>query len=389
MQRKKGNKYCSEHMQQDSEDRIPCPLDPKHTVWKKDLNKHVRKCNARPKDIQDPWFSLNCNHTLKKTSSPPLTAQTKEEIEEEIELDDIIDLVVKAAAKYPPLEYSIESHSGLDKRLSEVEKPKHPIQQSSLAGNLKKRGLLNTKTVYLEFGCGKAELLRFISLCCLQETGKEVNSNSNYGFGLIDRSVNRMKNDPKITKEAEQYNKQHGTSVEPQVKRTRIDIKDLDLDIFLEDIRHDNVTGISKHLCGVATDLTLRLLFNSQLITNNKFKGLMIAMCCRHICDYDLLLPLSQKHLKENGITTKARFQKLKKLVSWAVSGTRPDHNTHQDQEEYFKRQRIGLAARRLVDESRLYAIKEMLPENYKCDMFWYVEPDVTLENVCLCIEKI
>ena len=32
-------------------ERIPCPLDPKHTVFKSQLSQHTAKCNARPKPL--------------------------------------------------------------------------------------------------------------------------------------------------------------------------------------------------------------------------------------------------------------------------------------------------------------------------------------------------
>ncbi|EGV60211.1 tRNA:m4X modification enzyme [Yamadazyma tenuis] len=394
MQRKQDNKYCSHHMIEGQSERVPCPLDPKHTVWKQDLSRHLKKCPSLGKDLHDPWYSLNINHKL----SNELCAQTSPsqtqlgDTEEQL-LDEYLPLIREAGEQFTPLRLISSSHEGLSKRLSEKEHQKHPIQQSSLAGNLKTKGLLGPDNFYIEFGCGKAELSRFLNLCILEEH-KSTNSTStnSYGFGLIDRSVNRMKNDPKITKETTIFNAQNQSSLHPlhpQVKRTRIDIKDLDLDNFLDGCKCENVVGISKHLCGVATDMTLRSLFNSSVIETQSLNGLMIAMCCRHICDYDLLLPFSKEYLAAKGFN-KPSFKVLQKVVSWAVSSI-PDSSTgiaSQSSLSSAEKTKLGVMARRLIDESRVYALRKMLPSNYTSEIFWYVDQNITLENVCLCVKR-
>lgn len=58
----KGKEYCGEHEppKQDTEeelseaDRIPCPLDGKHSVFRRNLQKHLKICNARKRtDLPD------------------------------------------------------------------------------------------------------------------------------------------------------------------------------------------------------------------------------------------------------------------------------------------------------------------------------------------------
>lgn len=108
-------------------------------------------------------------------------------------------------------------------------------------------------------------------------------------------------------------------------------------------------------------------------------------MCCRHVCSLEQLLPQSRKYLHDHGFTTVQSFNVLKKLVSWAVDKKDAQENgilglnTHQ-------REEIGLKARRLIDESRVHALKSILNDKYKVEIFWYVQKDVTLENVCLSI---
>lgn len=376
MMRKKDVKYCSEHMIYDEKfqsERIPCPLNPNHSIWKKELEQHLLKCNNRPKEATESWFDLNCNIDLK--------GATKFELEHEEENDELMKkyITVLEELDYNPLEFKVFHHDGLKSRLDEKTNQKHPIQQNSLIANLKNRQLLNESFFYLEFGCGKGELLRYLNQCILQQNPSE---SSTYGFGLIDRGKNRMKADSKIVQDCE------NVTLTPQIKRSKIDIKDLNLDKFISDLKIDKVVGISKHLCGAATDLTLKLILNSSILDNNQFGGVLIAMCCRHACSLDQLLPQSRQYLYDKGFKTVESFNILKKLVSWAL-----DKKNENEVDKYGlnfqQREKIGLIARRVIDESRVHALRTVLGDQYNIEMFWYVEKDITLENVCLSISKI
>lgn len=67
---KKGNDFCGEHLvfAQDNDTRLPCPNDPKHSVIKKDLEKHLKRCNSRIVH-ELPWIVENCNAVVKETKS--------------------------------------------------------------------------------------------------------------------------------------------------------------------------------------------------------------------------------------------------------------------------------------------------------------------------------
>lgn len=404
MQRKKDQKFCSQHMGIGGvEDRVACPLDPHHTISRQNLAKHLKKCNSRKKEVHDPWYSCDYNSSLQDFEIEDFYDEIAEG--EDLSQPEVCKKYIKHVSElkktFSPLHYHISSHQGMEKRLSEVEHQKHPIQQSSLAGNLKERGQLGPENFYMEFGCGKAELSRYLNLCILQDFIDDPDSKrfENYGFGLVDRGINRMKNDLKIIKETNEITKEKSIDIRvPRIKRTRMDIKDLLLSEFLYDCQYQNVVGISKHLCGVATDLTLKLIVNSDLVTSGKFKGCLIAMCCRHLCDYDQLLPQSRKFLSDRGIGATS-FKILKRFVSWAVSGPGTSSSSSCNEGEAnsteqltglnaSQRKDLGLVARRLIDESRLYAIRQILPKCYQSELFWYVETDVTLENVCLSIVK-
>ncbi|KAJ2814872.1 tRNA:m4X modification enzyme, partial [Coemansia sp. 'formosensis'] len=73
---------------------------------------------------------------------------------ESAELDDLLELV-RPSEDFP---VDICTHSALEQRSHVKTNPKHVLQQSSLLGHLEKRGLLDTRYAYIEFGAGKGEL---------------------------------------------------------------------------------------------------------------------------------------------------------------------------------------------------------------------------------------
>lgn len=396
MQRKPDQKYCTEHLVHSKEsekgERIPCPLDNKHKVWTKNLASHLKKCNAKPREQHDLWYEKDINGKVEPFFENELDRNSDTHLNE-VELYQKYISILKGILEFKPLEFSISEHTSLKKRLSEVSNQKHVVQQSSLIGNMKRRGFLDIDKFYIEYGCGKGELSRFVNLCVLEEIQTDNIGKVNYGYGFIDRGVNRMKVDSKIIKDCQDKSE----SINPIIKRSRIDIKDLNVDKFLEDVDVSNVVVISKHLCGAATDLTFKLLLNSSLLNRDisKFGGLLIAMCCRHACSYEQLLPESRRYLQEKGFKTLESFNILKKIVSWAVCGTpsgvkAEESNEHTSGLSFKEREEVGLIGRRLIDESRVFALNQALSSrNLTVEMFWYVDKQTTLENVCLCIKPI
>lgn len=376
MQSKKGHKYCSEHISHDEANtlqRTPCPLDPAHSVWAGDLEAHLLKCNARPTVERDLWYRPNFNTILQGTAEEPQEPPIQTEDPEE-NLEQVLKLLKVYGAQCLPLRVNVLHRDGLDRWLELKTNHKHILQQSSLVGAMDEAGLLTPDCFYVEFGCGKAELSRIVNTCMLHQYPTA--ESTTYGFGFVDRGVNRMKLDSKIVKDCA------GTKLSPHVKRSRIDIEHLDLDVFLQSTPASKLVAISKHLCGAATDLTLKLILNAQQ-SRDKFAGVVVAMCCRHACDYHQLLPPSRQMLARHGFTGQ-NFTALKKVVSWAVSST----DESESQEDFKLKRQIGLVARRLIDESRVEAINKLWT-GYKAELFVYAGPELTLENHCLRVTKV
>lgn len=70
--------------------------------------------------------------------------------------------------------------------------------------------------------------------------------------------------------------------------RIRVNIEDLQLDALdvVNDPSIKNIVGITKHLCGSATDSALFALIDSALNRQwRKIKGFCFTTCCHHRCD--------------------------------------------------------------------------------------------------------
>lgn len=390
MQRKEGHQFCSEHIMFDETpaakeakgDRIPCPLDPNHTVKATEMESHLKKCNVTTKQYE-PWYELNINSVVRNSEEAEEKEQPDLSLKDLSELElynKFIPVLREFGKDLQPLEVQVKEHPGLESWTDGKQNNRHTIQHSSLIGNLKHAGMFSPKAYYVEFGCGRAELSRAVNTCILHEY-KESKS---YGYGMIDRGVNRMKMDTKIEKDCADH------KVDVSIKRSRIDIQHLSLDKFLESEAPISMVGISKHLCGVATDLTLKLILNSSY-ADEKFGGLLVAMCCRHACQYAQLLPQSREFLKKHGFSNETSFGVLKKMVPWAVCGRGSkdpeETSNHMTGLPYEEREELGLMARRLIDESRVHAIKLLMPR-FEVELFQYAARETTLENSCLCIRK-
>lgn len=88
---------------------------------------------------------------------------------------------------------------------------------------------------------------------------------------LVERASHRHKQDNKLDKS------------EGKASRIRADIADLILSKVEAVETTKSVVGVTKHLCGDATDLAIRCLSKLQE-DNGKVAGCLMAFCCHHRC---------------------------------------------------------------------------------------------------------
>lgn len=466
MHRKRDAKYCPEHntlslqnytdpeVCSSERKRINCPVDPSHTIWEDNLKRHLKKCNKvklteLPKKEIYYKENINCSdinsenlEPLNFTKTYEFVSLIDERYEDFTELtrrefyDYWIPVIEKtyqnlmeflnerhldpsktsniAETKVPLEIKNVSQDTAIAERLDELTNHKHIAQQSSLIGHLKDTSLYGGQFNYIEYGCGRAELSRY--LCkdivygsfeaktnCDSDIAKSDFKDKIPSFLLIDRSSARLKMDSKIGKDFEECSKKFRLDInellQPQIQRIKIDIKDLFLDKVLDGNEKKHV-AISKHLCGCATDLTLQSLLNSQITKNGRFAGLLVAMCCRHVCNYDYLLSDSKRFLDlitgnfgKNKVECLAKikefFKILTKIVSWSTCGRRegmsPDSiNNHPSNLTILQREEIGLKVKRIIDEARVFGINNT--GFLQSRIFQYVNRETSLENIALIV---
>lgn len=398
MTRSAKSLYCSEH--DDNTSRVPCPLDPSHTVTVSKLRAHMKKCNkvrhdlskqSKTKDI--PWFCENINCQTKGREE-----EEEEEEEEErsknvvgsegalLQAIPLIKTIFQqefSGAELPLLEMS---HTDLEstERFKEITNRKHARQQSSLIQHLKHAQLWpneskdSKKLAYIEMGCGRAEFSRYLNMA----THLEYKNSPSYF--LIDRAPQRLKLDSKFSSDV---------NTEISITRRKVDIKDLNLAPLLQGIPFSCVM-ISKHLCGVATDLALRCLLNTTTDESN-VDGILIAMCCRHACsphqysNIPYIRHLISKYSVKsplNNLSYPQFFTALIKFSSYATCGIRPDAdpnqaNNHFTNLSHHDRKLLGHMARRIIDEGRARFIQSY---GFQTSLFRYVDNSITLEDTAI-----
>lgn len=442
MTRSSQNMYCSEHLNlmkkavnsqihnknggeaEKERKRVPCPLDSNHTVWADQIKKHLKKCNkTKLSHLNDdkPFYEPGYNGEDGLLSSSVKIDFTANHHIQSIEL--LYKIFEGESMDELPLR-QLNNELMSRKRFPQLPSNiKHAVQQSSLIENLVAVGAFERpKSLnFIEFGCGRAEFSRYISLYVLTQlinfSAEHSESNSNE-FVLIDRATNRMKFDKKIKDDFLEIKSQSASNTikSPSINRLKIDIRDLKLDAILKSTPEDDrqYVSISKHLCGVATDLTLRCISNSSILhgdNNNKcdpkLKAICIAMCCRHVCDYGdyvnrgYIMSLLEKYRANDSILTyETFFRVLTKLCSWATCGMKPGTaitdtvnvvESFKGAEPYTitikEREKIGLMARRIIDEGRLAYVKEKFT-GFNAELIKYVESNVSLENVAMLVYK-
>ncbi|XP_069823657.1 tRNA:m(4)X modification enzyme TRM13 homolog [Dendropsophus ebraccatus] len=423
-----GKKYCGEHAdhgeEPNSRTRIPCPLDPEHTVYEDQLQKHLKKCNSREKP-QPVYYVHNVNSGAVSADTSQeqvsLSSLSKEELKK---LTDQLLQVAKGLD--PPLRDRKLSHPALQTALSDPANgdsaAKHLRQQASILGHLERLGLLGPSRCFVEFGAGRGKLSHWVN------TATE--DADNVHFLLVERATTRFKVDGKQRKST--------------FERLHIDIQHLHLDRVPSLVeKRLPVIGIGKHLCGAGTDLALRCLVHDSSNPGGepqskrcrtdteqsasteppyrcRVDGVVIALCCHHRCDWQHYV--GRDFFERLGLGQR-EFGFFQRMSSWATCGTRrtsevenaseranpeemdehdPDQRNPEEIEEHDadqrnndcntesmdglqlsveERERLGRLCKLLIDRGRVDYLERM---GYEAGLEYYTEREVSLENIIL-----
>lgn len=401
-----GKLYCGQHLYLDTngigEDRVFCPYDGKHTVKKKDLERHLLKCNSQPIKLED-WCVKDCNLLRKDQLTSDKRLSPKD-----IPLDEFLQLCqwlkdqyTKAYADEPIIEEYL-AHSALETKIESQAKAKHAAQQASLVAHMEKSGFLNDTRTFIEFGAGKGELSRWVWTASSPEV-KEKDSNcseemkSSLSFNkyiLVDRCNFRRKFDSYvshgITDMSEKKANRSNYRLTGNIQRVLADIKDLNLE-KIKNIDDSPIVGICKHLCGSATDLALISLTN-YIKSGGLVDGIVMAVCCHHVCNYSSCLIES---------ITPRQHEFLRAIAAWATcawgkkneNDNDDEHGNNELNEEEIcdmehwsgmnqsQREEIGYMAKRLIDAGRRDYLRSL---GLDVKLVSFVPKSTSLENVVL-----
>ncbi|KAF0697927.1 Aste57867_11424 [Aphanomyces stellatus] len=410
--RVEGSKYCGNHIvdeegvvsqktkkyKAEMRKRVPCTLDPSHTVYLFDLKKHLEICN-KLKEAEAmrslPYYSLNINsgtHTGASTTAAaattPATAAAEEpstddqehsapSLEKQANLFqtlakmDFNALAKKIAAAFDAHVSAIPTqtlqHRACDILLEQKQASgaahsvlRHIQQQASILGHMDAKHLLHPDHVYVELGAGRAMLS--LALTQIYPASPYV---------LIDRAGSRGK--------ADQY-----IATENTCTRAKIDIRHLNLG-GMDQVVQKPVVCLSKHLCGVATDLSLRALANTLPpvaadTMSPHLVGLAIALCCHHACCWDDYV--NQAFFLEMGFT-RADFALMVPLSGWATCGMGTEGDAVETVLGWSRAARtaLGRQCKRLMDMGRVLYLRHL---GLHAELVHYCDQAESLENCLL-----
>ncbi|KAJ3214452.1 hypothetical protein HK099_006854 [Clydaea vesicula] len=329
--RRKDSEYCAEH----SKDRVPCPLDPKHTCERDGIQQHVSKCNSKPKP-RDVYFKenvnigLNLGENLCGTSGRNLLVSlSNSEFKSFIKkIDCIFEKYerlgfLNSAKTYENNEFQFRVSTSKHQSMQHAE-TKHGIQQSSLLHLMEENNFLSPSNAFIEFGAGKGEL----SNCIQQAIGGG-------HFFLIDRNNFKMKAD-RLLHQSKTF-----------LKRLTIDIKDLNISC-IDELKDKGIIGVSKHLCD----------------------------------DFKMLCTMTSWYTCGNGKRTEQK--EIEEVDEHTSVSTEEDT---MEEKEHFSglsseiRKTIGFKCKRIIDLGRIEYLKNC---GFQVEIVKYVDEKVSVENLVL-----
>ncbi len=336
---------------------ILCPKC-KNKIGENNLEKHLKKCekNNKKKEISDENI-INPRIWLKK--------QIKiNEIDNKI-IENLKNIINKNYNKFnikTEINYydfnNIETEKDFKNKINnsqiEGKNSKNILQQISMFENIKnilikeKIDLNLTKNLFVELGCGSAELSKTFQI-----------ANKNSSFILIDRMKYTSKN------KFDNFIKNNLIN-DNFLIREEIDIKNMNINKYLNEKNIQNVFFISKHLCGNACDLSLEKIIDFKEKINKKINiFICIATCCHYLLNNENYINFN--YIKNELNINNEDFNFLCRFSSW---GTLKEEN-----ENFF----FGKKIKNILDYGRIKFLEENGIKNVK--YVEYIESKFTKEN--------
>ncbi|KAH6777430.1 methyltransferase [Perilla frutescens var. hirtella] len=380
--------FCGNHTQRSDAEWVPCPIDPSHSVLEENLESHLNRCPLLKQTqslSRQPFYLKGINagteddeqEEEKEDKCSPkdstFTSEMKRNAVYAMSVPRFLDLIAKIKSAHAslcstipdsymiPEACSIWTNREVDKKLPYKEK--HVLQQASILGNLENFGVLKESclnsgatreqcdskrelerdtdvSAVVEFGAGRGYLTQMLADC--------------YGITkvlLVERKSYKLKADRSL--------RQKESLV---LERLRIDIEDLNLNA-VESLKGFGYIAIGKHLCGPATDMTLRCCIRRQSNENAavqsqancNLRGLAIATCCHHLCQWKSYI--SKKYISDMGFT-KEDFHAISWFTSWAVDA---DHGSDFPVMDFSAQLEIMTEKKEFLLDSELCRVEDIV----------------------------
>ncbi|KAI3899013.1 hypothetical protein MKW92_011243 [Papaver armeniacum] len=343
--------FCVHHNTEVDDQRISCSLDPSHSILERNLEKHLKKCSALTKPQSN-------NIELEPFYNKGINCGKKRRVMYETPVPDFDEIIRKIEDAYTTICASYEIRDSFKKpeacsiwMQEEVERKvsyqgKH-VQHASIMGNLEEVRLSSEYAV-VEFGAGRGYLSHGLAQC--------------YGMRnivMIERGCYKLEVDGRLKKEQNMI-----------VERLKIDIEDLDLQA-VECLKGVPYVAVGNHVCGSAIDLILRCCIESD--NAGKLRGLAVATCCHHHCQYKDYI--NKQYLSGFGIG-REEFDVMTSLTNWDVQII---HRMTADEKALLR-----LKCKAIIDIGRLMWAKQQ--PDFTADIVKYVPSKISRENNLLVV---
>ncbi|KAI3741724.1 hypothetical protein L1987_59398 [Smallanthus sonchifolius] len=395
-----NSEFCGNHSKRSDDVWILCSIDPSHSVLESNLESHLKRCpllkHKNSLSLQ-PFYRKGINGGDEEDDHEGVTSESKRMAVHSMTARQFIKLIEKIKSVHASICKDIlDSYIAPDacriwiSREIDGKIPfqeKHVIQQASILGNLEKLGALESSSIgeqlhcsissadssdspaVVEFGAGRGYLTQMLADC--YRVSKVF---------LIERKAYKLKADRSLRQKESLI-----------LERLRIDIEDLNLNA-IEALQGLPYLAIGKHLCGPATDMTLRCCVGEG-VAKSYLKGLSIATCCHHLCQW--------KHYINKGFflnlgISKDDFHAITWFTSWAVDA---DHgsdiaDTNMENVENLsgvinmsarERAALGFMCKDIIDAGRLMWMREYGLES---KLVKYVPSVISPENHLLIAKR-
>lgn len=293
---KPGERYCGAHRDEDvnatQSETVRCHLC-NDLIQVAKMASHLKRCNKVKEAQNKPkYYAKGINDEDYASDASVAGMKLAEFDEREIKtvieylngVDDRIETTIAESAYEPmdPLMTELETKKAT-KALREVK------QQSFILNRMDKFDLLKRDTCYIELGAGKGGLTERIA--------QSTSFGHECSFVIIDRATTRVKKERTLKESCD-------------FERVKIDIADFDITAVKS--KH-SIVGIAKHLCGAATDLSIRGLRRCE-----RLHGLAIVTCCHHRCSWSTF---HSRHFLPEWAQDERHFRITTLLSSWATCG--------------------------------------------------------------------